>query len=540
MIEWFKAFRARTEGNFVRNAVIVMFILIQLGVVFALQIRVIIDTDGIFSYTLANNPYAYNFFEANYDEFPDNNGWIDAHILKEHYVVEEYDRFNYSSVYYHQRHDVHPPLYYFAVHTFSSLFPGKFSNLHTMMVNLLALLLVDVLLIKLFVLLYGRAEYAIAPFLFLTLMNIMQYLFTLARMYMLLFLFCTWYIYIHAYLSKSEEWKKRDLVKMICCIFLGTLTHYYFYVYAAVLSFLFMIFLCYKKSRYKLFNYIYSGVTGIALSWIFYPWIMWHIFDNPQQKHTNMIPWSIEKIQSYFGHLNQNLFNGRIWIFILVVVVLYFAAAISGKTAQENRWQCSFGRMVLGSGVIFSLVIFTLDQGEGILYYWTAFYTAFIVGVSVLLLNLFQRIKLFSGKNVRVFLAMAVCIGIVYSMSTIEVYISNARTVITRAARHESFRDGFYRVSEDFVGHDCIYIDKSEALFVDCLFEFGEYGTFKRILLEDFEQYGIDEETLTGRGNPDKSVIVYAPAEVSFGSEYRLLVSESTYNVFELEGREEE
>ena len=37
-------------------------------------------------------------------------------------------RFDYASVYYNQTQDVHPPLFYFLLHTVCSLFPGSFTK----------------------------------------------------------------------------------------------------------------------------------------------------------------------------------------------------------------------------------------------------------------------------------------------------------------------------------------------------------------------------------------------------------------------------
>lgn len=185
-------------------------------------------------------------------------------------MVEEYDRFNYSAVYHHQRYDVHPPLYYFAVHTISSLFPGTYSNMYALSVNLFALFFTDIVMIRLFRMLYGSGGYGLVPMVFLISMETMRFLFTWARMYMLLFLFCTWYLYIHARLLQ-RNWQKADLFQMAVCIFLGTLTHYYFYVYAGVLTILAVTFLIWHRRVRELLRYIYFGIVGIMVSWIFIP-----------------------------------------------------------------------------------------------------------------------------------------------------------------------------------------------------------------------------------------------------------------------------
>lgn len=540
--------KTNNDKKFYIKKIIIMAIMLgQLCLVFLSQIRIIANTDGIFSYTLANNPYIYNFIDANYDEFPNNNGWIDAHILREHYVVEKYDRFNYSSVYHHQKYDVHPPLYYFMVHTFSSLFPGTYSILYTMLVNLISLLLIDFLIIKLFDMLYGGEEYSIIPFTFLLLMNSMQLLYTWARMYMLLFLFCTWYLCINVHLITSKDWKKIYLLKMICCIFLGTLTHYYFYVYAATLSLLCIGLYILQKRKYELFNYIYSAIIGLALSWIFYPWVMWHIFENPQNKHTNIAPWSLDKIKNYGISINEKLFNGRIWIAVLILMCLYLCINVfrseKEKTKEQLEHRC-LQRIIGVSGVLYSIIIFTLDEGSAILYYWTAFYVAFIIWFSMMLIDLIKKISVLQGRKGFIIVIAVMCVVVTYSTSVMNTYIKNAKSSITRLLNNESFKNEFYKVSEEYKQYDCIYIEKVQnGLFDNLWFEFGEYDEFKKISLNDFEEYGISVETLAGRQSAPsgKGIIIYAPSECLLDeSKYLLLASNNEYNIYKIIDEEKE
>ncbi len=516
-----------------------MLILAQCALVFLLQIRTVINSDGIFSYTLSNNPYCYNFIDANYDTFPNDNGWINAHILKENYVVESYDRFNYSAVYLHQRFDVHPPLYYFIVHTLSSLQPGRFSVLYTMLVNLAALLLADVLLVQLFRLLYGRTEYALVPILLMTLMGSMKFLFVWARMYMLLFLFCTWYFYLHVRLVKAACWRKRYLAALIGCIVLGSLTHYYFYVYAALVSGLFVIYLIAAKKRYALCHYLYSGVIGLALSWIVYPWVMWHIFGNAQEKHAETTRWSVAAFKRYLEYGNDLFLNGRgVWFLVVPaaagILALFVRREKPALGQDAAKKFCMIAAAV--SGLLYSVLIFTLDEGGGLLYYWTPAYLAAVVAVSMALIGVLKKALGGGLPSVLVVMAALLCITVMYSPDTVRSYLGNARNTLPRLARHETLRDGFYRVSEDYRGYDCIYIEKErDSLLHNYFFEFGEYAGFKILPLDDFVRDGISRETLSGRKNPEQDVIIYAPQEcVLEGAAYQRLASDSSYHIYRL------
>lgn len=521
--------------------IIVYFIMsVQLILIFLTQIQAVVNTDGIFSYTLANNPYDYCFIDAKYDEFPQNNGWIDAQILRENYVVEKYDRFNYAAVYHHQRYDVHPPLYYYLVHTISSLFWGRYSILYTMVINLTALFVVDLLVIKLFGDIYHKKEYAAVPLMFLLLMDVMQFLYTWARMYMMLFVFCLWYLYIHWHLIKQKGfWKKTCLAQMILCIFFGTLTHYYFYVYAASLTFLMIVFLVCEQRRHELFSYIYAGIIGIASSWIFFPWVIWHVFFNQQNKHADIIPWSLKKLESYFTFCNEKLFNGRIWMAAIVLAVLYMGIIIlrKGRRNSEDGNHSMFVWMTLGSGILYSLIIYTLDGG--VAHYLTAFYMTFIIWCSMLLIDCIKNINISQKKDALTIMAAVICVVLICSTKVVENYITNAGNVVSRTKNHVSLKNDFFRVSEDHKSYDCIFVEKEKNnLLQNYWFEFGEYDEFKKISIEDYSQYGISEEDLNGRKTLG-GVVVYAPREYLLdGENCRLLAGDGSYNIYELVNEE--
>ena len=53
---------------------------------------------------------------------------VDRDELMKYVTVAENERFDYATVYYNQTQDVHPPLYYFFLHTVCSLFPRSFTK----------------------------------------------------------------------------------------------------------------------------------------------------------------------------------------------------------------------------------------------------------------------------------------------------------------------------------------------------------------------------------------------------------------------------
>lgn len=513
---------------------------VQLTLVFFAQKSVVINVDGIFSYTLSNNPYVYVFIDDIYKDFPENNGWIDAHILKENYATEEYDRFNYAAAYYHQRYDVHPPLYYFAVHTVSSLFPGTYSNLFTMSINLAALLLTDIIMIRLFRLLYGNSGYGLAPIAFLMSMDCMKFLFLWARMYMMLFLFCTWYLYIHAKLLQ-RSWRKVDLLQLALCVFFGTLTHYYFYVYAGALTLLAILVLLRGRKVRALLSYLYFGIAGIAVSWICYPWVLFHIFGNTQSKHTDIARWSLERVNEYLTFLGDALSDGGAWGWALLLVIWCAGVLLARREKEEERenWRQVFRWLAMGSGLMYSLVIYTLDGGNR--YYMTAFYMALIVWASMALIDLCRRLRIPGRMEYAVRIGMALIgVWLICSGSVVSGYLSNAGRVVRCMSEGTPLVDEFRQTPQKYQNYNCLYIEKKQDnLFHNYWFEFGQYRQFKKLPLEQFALYGIREEDLQGCEQGGDGIVVYAPKECSLDQrDYRRIAADDSYVIYRYVGGE--
>lgn len=61
---------------YIEYIILSLFICAQVLVSLYAQYHTRISGDGIFTYTLSNNPYDYTFIDDIYEIFPENNGWI--------------------------------------------------------------------------------------------------------------------------------------------------------------------------------------------------------------------------------------------------------------------------------------------------------------------------------------------------------------------------------------------------------------------------------------------------------------------------------
>jgi hypothetical protein len=79
--------------------------------------------DEMATYTLSN--YGQGFYHRTSEL---ENTWVDSDILQDVLSVSGEEKFDYKMVYENQESDVHPPMYYFIIHTLSSLFEGRFTK----------------------------------------------------------------------------------------------------------------------------------------------------------------------------------------------------------------------------------------------------------------------------------------------------------------------------------------------------------------------------------------------------------------------------
>ncbi len=195
-----------------------------------------------------------------------------------------------------------------------------------------------------------------------------------------------------------------------------------------------------------------------------------------------------------------------------------------------------FRLLVFGSGVVYSLIIYTLD--EEIWYYMTPLYLIFIVWFSMVLIELLKRafhLGSETGKSVTVTILSVICIAGILSV----------RPVMDFWNYHlqwwHKYAVSFNKIAEEYQNYDCIYIEKNlNNLFDGYWFEFGEYDEFKKIPAADFALNGIREEELDGRKS-ENGVIVYAPLEYMEGrkAEYRLLADNGIFGIYQMKEGEE-
>ncbi len=240
--------------------------------------------DELFSYALANNEKPFKFLGDAWSQDTYHNGWLSGSDMRAYLQVDAGTGFDYAMVYKHQREDVHPPLYYILLHTVSSLFAGSFSPWLALSVNLAAyagcLLLLWALARRLVPPARGGEWAALAvPLVWAVLPCTAQNL-VFMRMYMLLSFWVLLFVYLVCGILLRGALGPKTALALGLAVFLGSQTHYYFYVYAGLVAFLAGLWMLLERWPLKaLALYAGSGCAGVLFSVAAYPYIFRHAAD---------------------------------------------------------------------------------------------------------------------------------------------------------------------------------------------------------------------------------------------------------------------
>lgn len=287
--------------------------------------------DEIYSYGLSNGYYTPFIREV-----PGNNDLseyvMDRDEMLSYLSVDETDRFEYGSVYYNQSRDVHPPLYYWLLHTVCSFFPNTFTKWTGLGLNLavfaatlyclyrLTEKLFDDQEIAIFaVILYGLSAWGLATMLMI-------------RMYMLMSLLTVLLAHIIFRLTQEDKWYL--YAALFSVIFLGLLTQYYFVIYTFFACLAFLLFTIWKKQWKKILLLSSFALAGVLVMVVVFPAALEHIFISSKTTVsgraavTNLLNFEkhIDKIRTYieFGK------NGA-WLMEKVSIIAIVAVLVRGK-----------------------------------------------------------------------------------------------------------------------------------------------------------------------------------------------------------------
>ena len=189
--------------------------------------------------------------------------WITAEQFKDYITTDSRDNFNYLSVYFNVKDDNHPPLHFMALHTVSSIFPGKISPWMGCSINLVLILGICMLLMKIcreFLFQDKEPGTAVCILYACSMAGIATLL--LIRMYAMLTFFCMAALYFHMKKRKTEQWKNGNKLLILVTV-CGFLTQYYFVIFMLFLAGVTAVYLWRTEKKNLLYYGRSMGISAL-------------------------------------------------------------------------------------------------------------------------------------------------------------------------------------------------------------------------------------------------------------------------------------
>lgn len=316
-----------------------------------------LEGDELFSYALANNEKSFKFLGDPWSQDTYHNGWLYGSDMRAYLQADEGARFHYAMVYKHQREDVHPPLYYILLHTVSSLFSGSFSPWLALSVNLAAyagcLWLLWALAQRLVPKTRGGEWAALAlPLIWAVLPCTAQNL-VFMRMYMLLSFWVLLFAYLVCGVLLRGSLGPKTALALGLTVFLGSQTHYYFYVYGGLVALLAGLWMLFERWPLKaLALYAGSGCAGVLLSVATYPYIFQHAADMMRTNGGDTRSLLTGLLRAAGLVLGQDLGEKRALVLAALALVLGAAVLVQRRGALPKLTRADGALLLLGTSAL--------------------------------------------------------------------------------------------------------------------------------------------------------------------------------------------
>ncbi len=254
-----------------------------------------------------------------------NSTWVPGQEYVDYLAVSEDNTFNYASVYYNQRGDVHPPFFYILLHTVCSFFQGSFSKWYGIGLNICISVITLLVLYKMCAKHLGGKSLALAILATFALSCGCISTALFIRMYALLTLMTVLCCYAHLEIIYNDFALNRKLcIAVFFSVLGGYYTQYYFVLYAAgIAAVMCVLFLC--KRRWKsLLCYVGTLAAAAAVGIAIWPFSIKHVFSGYRGRESLQILKSGDflwlKAEYMCDNIWSYMFGGNEWLFLGFVI----------------------------------------------------------------------------------------------------------------------------------------------------------------------------------------------------------------------------
>ena len=279
--------------------------------------------------------------------------WRSSNEANDYLTIQSKDALNYGMVYYNQSRDIHPPLFYFLVHTVSIFFMGHFSKYIIFGINLVFMVLSLWTIKNIFekldkkyliiptLILYGFSMGAISTVIF-------------QRMYSMLNFFVLMFISANIDIIKKDfDIDKKLWNKLTWIVLLGFWTQYYFCIVAGMVAVLVLIGVIRKQGKQGTIMYILKYLKMAVIGVLFYPLSINHIFFSYRGvEKAEMTRGFGEKLVEY---LNMIGYSFSVPVLAIAICLILFGMVVVVKSVIDKK----IDKNVLGaSAIIFSVICY--------------------------------------------------------------------------------------------------------------------------------------------------------------------------------------
>lgn len=323
--------------------------------------------------------YSYYSTARTYGLIVEDGAWIEHDTILDEFSVKEGEGFRYGLVKLVQSWDVHPPVYYWILHTVCSFFPGQFSKWFGLGINLAAfgigMFLLRILSLQIT---EGREDLSCLVCFFYGFTPAVLSSVVFIRMYALL----TVFVYLCAILHMAELRRickeaadayaqgafsfhlvlsvKKFLLPLGIVTYLGFLTQYYYFIFLFFMAIAFCLYLLWKER--KLWNCIRYGVflaIAFLLAYITYPSCLGQMFHGQRgaQATENFFNLSNtwERI-SFFG----DLLNDYVFMGVLPVLALLILLLLGIPIIRSREWKLVLPTLIMQEDVRYWMLLATV------------------------------------------------------------------------------------------------------------------------------------------------------------------------------------
>lgn len=407
-----------------------------------------IKGDEFFSYGLANGTEDYIFWDDNQIEIHANEGgWIQGSAIESYLEVDEGERFSFDRVWWNQKHDVHPPLYYTLLNIVSSVFVGEYSKWFGKSISLFFLILTEILVYRLSVYFLGKKVEALATGFLWGISYGTFFLGALVRMYAMLGFFCLLLVYMHIQLYESDYSRKNQIL-LALTVMGGGLTHYYFYLFLVLYGGLYFLWMIMKRENSKRISmYCLSIITGGTLAILIFPYMLYHIFGGYRGDDVKSQLFSTNfRFRDFILIMNQNMFNGMGWIILALFVISIMLFLLMKKEKREIREskKRSMWLLMTGAGILYAVAMMKISISARTAYI-SPCYAVLELALYVAMIYVLQFI---GEKRKTIFVVL---LSWVFCALTVPDIWQQQKAEYEPIRR---FKEGF----EEFAGMDCIFV----------------------------------------------------------------------------------